>query len=275
MPTYRLTIEYDGSKFRGWQVQREGRTVQGVLLAELRDAIGDPGLTLQGAGRTDAGVHALAQVASLSCRRPLDTRVLRRRLEEHLPADLAVIDVRPAPARFHARHDAMLRSYRYQIARRRSAFGKRCTWWVRDTLDLDAMRRAGELFVGRHDFRALCRREATKGSTEVVVAQVRLVEVGDLVLLRFVASHFLWGQVRRMTGALVAIGAGDARVGEVTRWLDGSLEPPALAAPAAGLFLEAVRYRGDDAMLPPLIPVGVPGFAVVDSDGGTISRSCP
>jgi tRNA pseudouridine38-40 synthase len=258
MPVYRLTIEYDGTKFRGWQAQREGRTVQGVLSAELADAIGDAELTVRGAGRTDAGVHALAQVASLSCRRPIDCGLVLRRLEERLPADLAVLDLCEAPPRFHPRHDAMLRSYRYQISRRRSAFGKRFTWWVRDDLDLEAMRGAAESFIGRHDFRRLSRRDEGDRSTIVVVDQVRLVEAGDLVLLRVVASHFLWGQVRRMTGALVAVGAGRARREDVPGWLDGTVAPPELTAPAAGLFLEAVRYPGEDPQLPPLAPVGVP-----------------
>lgn len=258
MPFYRLTVEYDGSKFRGWQAQREGRTVQGVLRAELADALGDAELTLRGAGRTDAGVHALGQVASFSCRRPIDPRLVLRRLEERLPADLAVLDLREAPARFHARHDAVLRSYRYQIARRRSAFGKRYTWWVRDPLDLDAMGEAAEAFVGRHDFRHFAKSDREDRSTVVEVHQVRVVEVAELVLMRFVASHFLWGQVRRMTGALVAVGAGRARAADVPRWLAGASEPPEPAAPASGLFLEAVRYPGEDAQLPPLAPVGVP-----------------
>ena len=261
MPSYRLTVEYDGTKFHGWQVQREGRTVQGVLLAELAEAIGDSELTLRGAGRTDAGVHALGQVASLSCRRPVDPRAVLRRLEERLPADLAVLDLREAPARFHARHDAVVRSYRYQIARRRSAFGKRFTWWVREPVDDAARRRAAQAFVGRHDFRRLSRRDSADGSTVVVVDEVLVAEVGDLVQLRFVASHFLWGQVRRMTGALVAVGAGRAAVADVPRWLDGSLPAPEPAAPASGLFLEGVRYRGEAAAWPALGPLGVPAVA--------------
>jgi tRNA pseudouridine38-40 synthase len=258
MPTYRVTIEYDGSKFSGWQTQLRHRTVQGVLVTTLRELLGDCELTLQGAGRTDAGVHALAQVASLRCARSFDVQRVMDRLARGLPSDLAVLDLRRAADSFHARHDAVGRSYRYQLIRRRSAFGKRFTWWVGRTLDLDRMREAAAQFVGRHDFAAFARSGHAAPSTIVVVEECRLWEIGDLVELRIVASHFLWGQVRRMVGALVAVGTGDAVPADVPRWLAGAAPPPVQAAPAAGLFLEAVFYRGDRRELGPPAPVGVP-----------------
>jgi tRNA pseudouridine38-40 synthase len=258
MPTYRLLIEYDGTRFAGWQVQASGRTVQGVLLEALRELTGEREVDLQGAGRTDAGVHALGQVASLRCRRPLDPARLRHDLERHLPADLTVLEVRPAARGFHARHDALARAYRYQIARRRSAFGKRTTWWVEGSLDTGAMSRAAEAFVGRHDFRALAKRGGEGVSTLVEVEVCELREAGGFVLVRLVASHFLWNQVRRMVGALVTVGRHDAPPEDVPRWLAGTAQPPLLAGPAAGLFLEAVRYPGEGWELPRLAPVGVP-----------------
>ena len=138
MPTYRLTVEYDGSKFLGWQVQERGRTVQGVLRETLRRLTAEPDLALHGAGRTDAGVHAMAQVASFRCGKPLRRGDTLGRLAELLPPDVAALDLRPAPDGFHARHDAEARSYVYQVTRRRSAFGKRFTWWV-GALDVAAM----------------------------------------------------------------------------------------------------------------------------------------
>jgi tRNA pseudouridine38-40 synthase len=260
MPTYRLTVEYDGTKFAGWQVQPQGRTVQGVLGDVLRRVTGQQGLVLRGAGRTDAGVHALAQVASVECREPLAFDRLLADLERALPADLAVRELRRLEGRFHPRHDAVLRSYRYQIARHRSAFGKRCTWWVREPIDTQAMAAAAARMVGRHDFAALSRRDSGQTSTIVVVEQCRVVDLDELVLVRVVASHFLWGQVRRMVGALVAVGRGEARPDDVAGWLSGVIEPPADAAPASGLFLERVLYRGEPQELPPLLPVGVPWF---------------
>ena len=258
MPTYRLLVEYEGTKFSGWQAQASGRTVQGVLLEKLRALTGEPGLDLQGAGRTDAGVHALGQVASLRCRRSLDCGALLRDLERELPADLAVLEVSAAPKGFHARHDAEARAYRYQIATRRSAFGKRISWWVTDGLDVAAMMDAAAAFVGRHDFRAFARRSREAESTIVEVESCDVARFAGCVMIRMVASHFLWNQVRRMVGALVTVGRGEARPRDVQSWLSGRSPAPPLAAPAAGLFLEAVRYPGVAWRLPPLEPIGLP-----------------
>ncbi len=258
MPTYRLLIEYEGTKFSGWQAQASGRTVQGVLLDVLRAHTGERGLDLQGAGRTDAGVHALGQVASLRCRRPLDPAGVLLALDRALPADLAVRDLAPAARGFHARHDAVARAYLYQIATRRSAFGKRTSWWVAEALDAAAMARASSAFVGRRDFRAFVRRAREAESTLVEVEACDVAAVGECVMIRIVASHFLWNQVRRMVGALVAVGRGEADAADVGRWLTAAASPPELAAPAAGLFLEAVRYPGEAWRLPALAPVGLP-----------------
>lgn len=258
MPVYRMTIEYDGTKFSGWQIQRTGRTVQGVLQEALRRTTGEAAITLRGSGRTDSGVHALAQVATFECKGRISPDRLMSRLARDLPADVAVRDLAPAGRGFHPRHDAARRSYRYQIARRRSAFGKRYTWWVREPIDTAEMAAAARHFVGRHDYAALSRRDPAQTSTVVVVEECRVVDLDEIVLIRVVASHFLWGQVRRMVGALVAVGRGDARPDDVPRWLAGILTPPAEAAPAAGLFLERVVFPGEDAALPELLPVGVP-----------------
>lgn len=272
MPTYRLTVEYEGSKFAGWQVQPQGRTVQGVLTRVLREVTGQEELVLLGAGRTDAGVHALAQVASVRVRERLAEARLLPALAKALPSDLAVLDLRRVPDSFHPRHDAVRRSYRYQVARRRSAFGKRFTWWVPAALDIAAMQTAATAFTGRHDFAAFARRDASRARTVVVVEECRMVDLDELVLIRIVASHFLWGQVRRMVGALVAIGRGQEAPADVARWLAGDASPPELAAPAAGLFLEAVQYPDDPPGLPPLLPVGVPWPAALSPRSAISSR---
>lgn len=258
MPTYRLLLEYDGSRFGGWQVQASGRTVQGVLLDALRELTGEREVDLQGAGRTDAGVHALGQVASFRCRRRVHPGEALRALDRLLPQDLAVRRFEPAPPAFHARHDAISRAYRYQISTRRSAFGKRFTWWVPERLDPASMQAAAAQFAGRHDFAAFAKRRAAAESTLVEVESCSATSVGSLVLVRVVASHFLWNQVRRMVGVLVEVGRGGVSPAAVPTWLDRRVPPPALAAPASGLFLEAVRYRGEPWALPPLQPIGVP-----------------
>lgn len=257
MPTYRLLVEYDGSKFAGWQILPRGRTVQGVLLDALRQVTGERNLALAAAGRTDAGVHALGQVVSFRTRKALGRSALRE-LQEILPADVAIRQWELVAPGFHARHDATARAYRYQLTLRRSAFGKRTSWWVPGPLDLSAMRQAAQALVGLHDFAAFTRRVKEQRSTKVLMEEVRVVAVEEVVLLRFIASHFLWNQVRRMVGMLVAIGRGELSPNDVPLFLARTKPLPPVAAPAAGLFLEAVRYPSEPFLLPPLIPVGLP-----------------
>ncbi|MGC8915935.1 MAG: tRNA pseudouridine(38-40) synthase TruA [Thermoanaerobaculum sp.] len=258
MPTYRLLLEYDGTKFCGWQILPKGRTVQGVLVETLREVTGEEDLNVHGAGRTDAGVHALGQVASFRTRKPLNVAKALRELEDHLPADVAVRDLRLAAPDFHARHHATGRAYRYQLALRRSAFGKRYTWWVGGEVDLAAMERAARSFLGRHDFAAFTKRTKEQKSTVVHVEDAQMRARGTVVLVRIVASHFLWNQVRRMVGVLVEVGRGHLEPEDVSELLSGRKPLPPVAAPASGLFLEAVRYPGEPFLLPPLEPVGVP-----------------
>jgi len=257
MLTLRLTLEYEGTRYRGWQEQRNARTVAGELRRALEQVAGGGAVELGGAGRTDAGVHALGQVAHLrlvSSPGPLGR--FAAAVNDLLPADIHLLEARPAAERFHARHHARQRSYLYQVSRRRTALGKRLVWWVRRPLDADAMARAGATFVGGHDFAAFCDKPQKQTSTRVVVDSVELVEAGDLILVRVTASHFLWKMVRRLVGALVAIGAGELEARELEALLERPAErsrflPAEHTAPPSGLFLERVLYEGD----PPLEPV--------------------
>src|SRR4030095_11733044 len=141
MPTYRLTLEYEGTRYSGWQAQgNTQKTVQGHLLRAARDVLGE--VDIGGAGRTDAGVHASGQVAHLRTRKPLDPLQLSRKWNALLPHDINILDAVRAKDNFHARHDAESRVYLYQIATRRTAFAKPFVWWIKDRLDLDAMQGA-------------------------------------------------------------------------------------------------------------------------------------
>jgi tRNA pseudouridine38-40 synthase len=218
---------------------------------------------LYGSGRTDAGVHALAQVAHLDLYTSLPPESLRRRINDELPADIHILSIGTVPHKFHARHDAIARSYLYQISRRRTAFAKPFVWWIREPLDLERMRAAAAALVGRQDFAAFSDDDPDEKSTIVVVEAVELVEAGALVLIRIQGSHFLWKMVRRIVGVLAAVGRGDLKSADAGRFLRSARErstavtPAALTAPAAGLFLERVRYKGDDALGPvqPAVPV--------------------
>ena len=204
MPRFKLTIEYAGTRYSGWQKQTNARTVQGVLDRAIVDGLGEVLVESQGSGRTDAGVHALGQVAHVDLVRAPAPEVLRRLINDALPADVHVLDAVPVSRKFHARHSAVRRSYVYQISRRRSAFAKPYVWWVKDRLDLAAMQALAAAFVGRHDFAAFSDDDPTDKSTLVVLDEVTVAEAGPLLLVRVAGSHFLWKMVRRMVGVIAA-----------------------------------------------------------------------
>jgi len=263
MPTYRLTIEYDGTRFHGWQEQQNARTIAGEIKRRIREIA--PLVELGGAGRTDAGVHALAQCAHLRLGQPIEPETFRRDLNDLLPPEIHVLSVAPVGKGFHARHSALSRSYLYQISRRRTAIAKRYVWWVKRHLEMEPMAEAATRLVGRHDFALFSERPTDQPSTEVVVESAEVAGFGALIVVRLVASHFLWKMVRRIVGALVRVGAGEMSVSDLERLLSprapGALaagRPAEWTAPPSGLFLERVVYEGD----PPL-PVVAPAFPVL------------
>ncbi|RPJ87582.1 MAG: tRNA pseudouridine(38-40) synthase TruA [Acidobacteria bacterium] len=248
MPRFKIFLEYQGTRYRGWQIQRNARTVQGEIVKALATLFAEREFEFQGAGRTDAGVHALVQVAHLDVDTRLSPREVRRRLNEELPPDINILRVEAAPARFHARHHALARVYLYQISRRRTAFGKNYVWWIPDELNLSQMREAADLLLGMRDFKSFTADEPEEKSTRVLIERLAIEESGDLVLIRIQGSHFLWKMVRRLVGVLVEVGRGKLTLEEVRHFLQfRSNRPAELTAPASGLFLEKVLYEGDEA----------------------------
>ena len=264
MPRFKLLIEYAGTRYSGWQIQKNARTVAGEIERAIYQGTKRREFELYGAGRTDAGVHALAQVAHLELYTDLAPEVLRRRINDELPADIHIRSVDKAPHKFHARHDAIERAYLYQISTRRTAFGKPLVWWIREPLSIDSMRDASRAFVGMQRFDALTADDPEQKSTKVLVDAVEIEEEGALILVRVRGSHFLWKMVRRMVGVLAAVGRGELAAGEAARFLEtddaavAKKTAAALAAPAAGLFLEAVRYKGDPALPKPRALLNIP-----------------
>ena len=251
MPRFRLTIEYAGTRYSGWQIQKNARTVQGEIDRAIREAFRPREFELYGSGRTDAGVHALAQVAHLELYTAVTPEQLRRRLNDELPADINIIAADQVPHRFHARHDAKSRSYLYQISRRRTAFGKPFVWWIKEPLQLGPMREAAAMFVGMKDFQGFTDDDPSEKSTLVLVDAIEMAEAGALILIRIRGSHFLWKMVRRLVGVLAAVGRGELRPADA---VSEDVDVAALTAPAAGLFLEGVYYRAGDGP-GPLTPV--------------------
>jgi tRNA pseudouridine38-40 synthase len=246
MARFKMFIEYAGTRYSGWQIQKNARTVQGELTRVIQDVSGQRQFELYGSGRTDAGVHALEQVAHLDIITALPPDTLRRRINDALPSDIHVLKVEMVQRRFHARHDAVARSYLYQISRRRTAFAKHFVWWVRDDLDLNRMRRTAERFAGLKDFRSFTDDSADEKSTVVAIERIEMAEDGDLVVVRVEGSHFLWKMVRRMVGVMVDVGLGGTTIEQAASFLSVESGVPAkLTAPASGLFLERVYYRGE------------------------------
>jgi len=250
MTTFKIVLEYDGTRYSGWQEQKNARTIMGEI-RKAAEQVFNADCEMQGAGRTDAGVHALGQVMHIKV--PSEVRhspeTIRTRLNDLLPADIAVLEVERAARNFHARHDASSRIYLYQISRRKQAFTKRYVWWIKDNLDLQRMSEAASLLVGRHDF--ICFRATDPSrpheSTVVEIEGAGVEAEDDIIQFRIAGSHFLWRMVRRIVGALVKVGTGEITVSDFAQLVDGrcdaKLDVAAWTAPASGLFLEEIRYN--------------------------------
>jgi len=256
---FKVTLEYEGTRYSGWQVQKNARTVQGELNRALGTVLGSSSFELYGSGRTDAGVHALGQVAHLEAQTVLAPEIIRMKANDELPPDINIIEVEKAPRSFHARHDAVSRSYLYQVSRRRTAFGKRYVWWIRERLDVARMMGAARPFAGMKDFQSFTDDDPDEKSTRVLLDEIRLEESGDLILLRISGSHFLWKLARRIVGVIVEAGRGRLRPEEVPALFTPGAEAPArLTAPPSGLFLEKVCYGREKPpeSLTPVLTVG-------------------
>ena len=253
MRTLRLTLAYDGRPFVGWQRQAEGVSIQGLLEDVLARLEGAP-VTVHGAGRTDAGVHALGQVASAQVTFTHDPATIRRAMNVHLPAELRVLEVHDAPEDFHARFSARAKTYRYQIANTPVAhpLAAPFAWHLPERLDVDAMARAAALLTGEHDFAAFQSVGTPVASTVRTIEASMLTReavslgglpVQDLLVYQVRGTGFLRHMVRALAGTLVEVGRGH----HPPEWIPGLLagrdrHAAGPTAPPEGLFLVAVEY---------------------------------
>lgn len=251
MPTWKLEIEYEGTRYRGWQIQHNSKTVQGELMSAARELF-DSRVEIGGAGKTDAGVHALRQIAHLKApdlKKNITPRDILHGFNDLLPHDINILKVQNAPENFDARYNAFSRYYLYQISTRRTAFAKNFVWWIKDDLDAKAMKIAAEMLVGKHNFQSFCEvEEKNKQSMIVVVEKAEIFTDGDLICFRIGASRFLLKMVRRIVGMLAEVGRGNLSYDGFERLIKfNSPEAPAkFTAPPSGLFLEKVLYKGDE-----------------------------
>lgn len=256
MPTFKITVSYDGRPFVGWQRQATGTSIQGLIEDALHE-LDDGAVTVHGAGRTDAGVHALGQVASFTLRRAVPADVVQRALNNHLPQDVRVVAAEETPPSFHARFGARSKTYRYRIWNGDVAnpFELAHAWFVRGALAVDEMQAAARSLEGRHDFAAFQAADGTQRTTEREVFSSRVVTHDDdrgagtgvlparLITYEISGSGFLRHMVRAIAGSLVEVGCGRrsaAWLSDVLASRDRTQAGP--TAPAHGLFLMRVEY---------------------------------
>jgi tRNA pseudouridine38-40 synthase len=245
MPRYAITIEYDGTPFAGWQVQAHGATVQGALVRAIAKFTGEQVL-VRGAGRTDAGVHALAQVAHFDLSRHWQSGKIRDALNYHLKPDpVAVIECRAVAEGFDARHSATGRQYLYRILDRRArpVLTEGRVWWVPVPLDTVAMQAAAQQLVGHHDFTTFRATMCQAKSPVRTLERLDVARVGEEIHIWTEARSFLHNQVRSMVGTLKHVGEGRWTVEQARAALDARDRTRCgVVAPPAGLYLTAVRY---------------------------------
>lgn len=249
---FKLTIEYDGSDFVGWQIQPNGPTIQAAIERAFYQITGET-VRVVGSGRTDAGVHARGQVASCCVESwSSEAHVLVRALNAHLPDSISIMKVEDAPQGFHAIRDAVSKRYRYQIylGRPRDVFENRYRWYLHGQIDLDVMQEACGRFVGKHDFASFQASGATLKKTTVrtisacdLVVEKRVEDRGLYFSIEIEADGFLYNMVRNIVGTLIEIGRGK----QSPKWIDELFvacdrTQAGPTAPAHGLFLLRVHY---------------------------------
>ena len=245
MPNYRLTLCYDGTRWKGWQKQgNTDNTIQGKLETLLSRLLDQP-VEVAGSGRTDGGTHARGQVASFRAKTDWTPQEILAGLRQYLPADIGAISLEEAPPRFHARLSCVGKTYVYRIWRSEdpNVFERNYLYFYREPLDLDRMRRAADRLVGRRDFRSFCSLKKFKKSTVRTLESINIEDLGPELRLTFSGDGFLYHMVRILVGTLLAVGRGELEPEDMEAILSsGDRTKAGETVPACGLCLEEVRY---------------------------------
>ena len=244
MRNLRLEICYDGTRYRGWQ-RLPGRddTIQGKLETALSRILGEP-IELSGSGRTDAGVHAKGQVANFHCDSAMPPEEILQNLRRYLPEDIGIYSCKEASPRFHARLNAREKTYCYRIWNSDApcVFERRFVAVMPESLDVEAMKQAADLLLGRHDFSAFCGNTKMKKSTVRELYAIDISRQGQEIQIRFTGNGFLYNMVRILTGTLIEVGRGERSPDSIPALFGAKREQAGFLAPAQGLCLEEVVY---------------------------------
>lgn len=245
MRNIRLIIRYDGTKYNGWQKQgNTEQTIQGKMEQLLTKMTGDP-IELAGSGRTDAGVHALAQVANFHTHSSMTEKEMAEYMQEYLPKDIGIVEVKEVGERFHSRLNAVKKQYEYRIytGQENPVFERKYCWHIQEPLNVEDIKKASESFIGQHDFKSFCGNKKMKKSTIRRIDEIQVIKDGNWLILRFTGNGFLMNMVRILTGTLVEVGQGKKEVQDMEKiLLAKSREKAGMLAPAQGLFLVKVWY---------------------------------
>lgn len=242
MRNIKLTLEYDGTDFVGWQYQVNGRSVQAVLERALKELLQED-LQVSGAGRTDAGVHARGQVANVLINHRMDVEALRRGVNALLPEDVVVQSIEEVDEKFHARYSARQRRYSYRITTIPIAVGREFSWFVGYDLNLALMDECAAIIKGVHDFQAFCKANSNVDHYVCDVAGASWKKDGVTLQFEITANRFLYGMVRALVGTMIEVGRGYRTVEDFERILESKDRRKAgMAAPAKGLSLDQVSY---------------------------------
>lgn len=245
MHTYRLTLSYDGSRYNGWQKQGNTKnTIQEKLETLLSRLTGEE-VEVNGSGRTDAGVHAMGQVASFRTSAPQNCDSLLRDMRRYLPEDIGAVALEPAEPRFHARLNATGKTYVYRVWTEEcpNVFERKYLYTVTESLDLAAMKEAATYLVGTHDFMSFCANKRMKKSTVRTVTELRIEQLGSELRFSVSGDGFLYNMVRILVGTLLEVGMGKRRPDSIPALLEAKDRSQAgYLVPPHGLRLEAVYY---------------------------------
>lgn len=245
MNNYRMIIQYDGTRYKGWQRQKSSAdSIQGRIEMILSKMVNCK-VEIDGAGRTDAGVHARGQVANVHLKEAYDAVWLQKQMNAYLPEDIRILEVREAGERFHSRLNATGKVYEYRILKKdcQDVFRRKYVWQLDKELNVEKMRQAAELLKGQHDFKGFCTKASKKKSTIRTIYEIEIEEGEQDVLIRYTGNGFLYNMVRILTGTLIEIGVGEREPDSIQKILTtGDRKIAGQTAPAQGLFLAKVLY---------------------------------